>query len=32
MVKPLRDEDVPEAALEALREESGMRGRLTFGW
>jgi hypothetical protein len=33
MVKPLRDEDVPEDVLEALREESGLRGgRLTFGW
>ena len=32
LVQPLRDEDVPEAALEALREESGLRGRLTFGW
>lgn len=32
LVQPLRDEDVPEAALEALREESGLRGRLAFGW
>jgi hypothetical protein len=32
MVKPLRDEDVPADVLEALREESGLRGRLTFGW
>lgn len=32
LVQPLRDEDIPDEALDALREESGMRGRLTFGW
>lgn len=32
LVQPLRDEDIPDEALEALREESGLRGRLTFGW
>lgn len=28
----LRDEDVPEEVLEALRAASGIRGRLTYGW
>jgi hypothetical protein len=32
LVQPLRDEDIPDEALAALREESGLRGRLTYGW
>jgi len=28
----LRDEDVPEEVLEALRAASGIRGHLTAGW